>query len=355
MPTIMDRYPPGEMGENYFINESTGEVTYLPGGSNRGFPPAPGGPERPPSNVVSPGRRLEDPMNVLGYGRTGQLEDPFGIMPGIERGQYSAKQGQALKVADYLAQFLPPERLRSEVMKYTGVDLGTGITTPNLEERRMNQLKGEGIRSEITARGITAEENLEDITKKRQERRTTAVEARSSFENASIQLDRMAEAAGNIMNDEDLWRTVGLAGYIPNIRGFGGANVAARIKSLESQVAFSTLQAMRDASKTGGALGNVSNIELKLLESNLAALSDIQSPSEYRKSLQQIIDYTQRSKQRLEQGFMDTYPTQFRRSERGTGDQPPAAAASKLKEGTVTTFGNGQQWTLRGGKPTRVK
>lgn len=38
---------------------------------------------------------------------------------------------------------------------------------------------------------------------------------------------------------------------------------------------------------------------------------------------------------------------------------PPAAAAappaSKLKEGMVTTFENGQSWTLRGGKPQRVK
>jgi len=353
MPTIMDRYPPGEMGENYFINESTGEVTYLPGGSNRGFPPAPGGPERPPSNVVSPGRRLEDPMNVLGYGRTGQLEDPFGIMPGIERGQYSAKQAQALKVADYLAQFLPPERLRGEVYKYTGVDLGGNITTPNLEERQTNVLKREDLRSQITSRGVTAEENLEDIAKKRQERRAAPVEARSSFENATLQLDRMAEEAGKIQNNESLWRAVGLVGWAPNIPGSAAADVTAQIKSLESQVGFSVLQAMRDASKTGGALGNVSNVELELLKSNLAALASAQSPAQYRQSLGQIVDYTQRSKERLERAFLDTYPTQFKRAD--VGDQPPAAARSKLREGTVTTFGNGQQWTLRGGKPTRVK
>lgn len=33
----------------------------------------------------------------------------------------------------------------------------------------------------------------------------------------------------------------------------------------------------------------------------------------------------------------------------------PAAAAKQLKEGVVTTFGNGQQWTLKGGKQVRVK
>lgn len=35
--------------------------------------------------------------------------------------------------------------------------------------------------------------------------------------------------------------------------------------------------------------------------------------------------------------------------------QPPKEALSSLKEGVVTTFANGQKWTLRGGKPTQVK
>jgi len=38
----------------------------------------------------------------------------------------------------------------------------------------------------------------------------------------------------------------------------------------------------------------------------------------------------------------------------GGGTLPPQAAA-QLKEGFVTTFGNGQKWTLQGGKPTQVQ
>lgn len=37
------------------------------------------------------------------------------------------------------------------------------------------------------------------------------------------------------------------------------------------------------------------------------------------------------------------------------GAQLPSAAASQLKEGVVTTFANGQQWTLKNGQPTQVK
>ena len=45
-----------------------------------------------------------------------------------------------------------------------------------------------------------------------------------------------------------------------------------RVDTLKSTLSFDRLQQMRDESKTGGALGNVSNVELGLLGSNLAAL-----------------------------------------------------------------------------------
>ena len=48
--------------------------------------------------------------------------------------------------------------------------------------------------------------------------------------------------------------------------------MAGYVKTLQANLAFDRLQDMRDRSKTGGALGQVSNIELKLLESSVAAL-----------------------------------------------------------------------------------
>lgn len=48
--------------------------------------------------------------------------------------------------------------------------------------------------------------------------------------------------------------------------------LSGRVDTLKSALSFDRLQQMRDESKTGGALGNVSNVELGLLGSNLAAL-----------------------------------------------------------------------------------
>ncbi len=60
---------------------------------------------------------------------------------------------------------------------------------------------------------------------------------------------------------------------------------------------------MRDASKTGGALGAVSEKELKLLESNLAALNTAQSKEEFQKALDQIVKYTDEAKSRSAAAF----------------------------------------------------
>lgn len=61
-----------------------------------------------------------------------------------------------------------------------------------------------------------------------------------------------------------------------------------RLNTLAANIAFSELQAMRDASKTGGALGQVSERELALLESSLGALNIGQSPEQLKSQLQKI-------------------------------------------------------------------
>tara|TARA_R110000822_G_scaffold283879_1_gene405413 strand:+ start:152 stop:1519 length:1368 start_codon:yes stop_codon:yes gene_type:complete len=58
--------------------------------------------------------------------------------------------------------------------------------------------------------------------------------------------------------------------------GIGGTAALELQKTLDAiaaNVGFDKLQAMRDLSKTGGALGNVSNVELNLLTSSLGSLS----------------------------------------------------------------------------------
>lgn len=65
-------------------------------------------------------------------------------------------------------------------------------------------------------------------------------------------------------------------------------NLRARIDQLKADIAFERLQQMREESPTGGALGNVSNIELGLLQSTLGNLDTTQSPDQLRETLNSV-------------------------------------------------------------------
>jgi hypothetical protein len=112
--------------------------------------------------------------------------------------------------------------------------------------------------------------------------------------------DRITSAiAGTtaILDDYPAWRTAGQGpALIRTIPGqFAEAallqperNLRARIDQLKADVAFERLQQMREESPTGGALGNVSNVELNLLQSTLGSLDTIQDPEQLREALENV-------------------------------------------------------------------
>lgn len=120
---------------------------------------------------------------------------------------------------------------------------------------------------------------------------------------ASSAMDRLAFEAEALKNHAGLGGITGISGAFPNMPGSDSANASAKFDTLKSQIAFSTLQAMRDASKTGGALGAVSEKELIMLQNNLAALDKAQSHEELKKSLDQIIKFTGDSKARIDSAY----------------------------------------------------
>lgn len=61
-----------------------------------------------------------------------------------------------------------------------------------------------------------------------------------------------------------------------------------QLDTLKSNIAFGELTAMREASKTGGALGAVSDREINLLESALGALNMSQSPESFIRQLEKV-------------------------------------------------------------------
>lgn len=80
--------------------------------------------------------------------------------------------------------------------------------------------------------------------------------------------------------------TTGLAGAVlGNIPGTSAYDLRATIDTVKANFGFQELQAMREASPTGGALGQVAVQELSMLQATVANLDANQSPEQLRASL----------------------------------------------------------------------
>lgn len=75
------------------------------------------------------------------------------------------------------------------------------------------------------------------------------------------------------------------------IGGTPAANLEATIDTIQANIGFDELQAMRDASPTGGALGQVAIRELDMLQSTLASLKQKQSPDQLKSNLNKILGH----------------------------------------------------------------
>jgi hypothetical protein len=105
-----------------------------------------------------------------------------------------------------------------------------------------------------------------------------------------------------------------------------GRRALAKFNTITAKGGFSELQDMRNASPTGGALGNVSNQEGQQLVAAFGTLSRTQNADDLRSSLTTIKSDLQGSKQRVKEAFDETYAY---RANRGAAAAPQGAGGFK--------------------------
>lgn len=103
---------------------------------------------------------------------------------------------------------------------------------------------------------------------------------------------RTLSAVDNILGDVS-HLTAGMGSLTTGIPGSPARSLQGKLNTLKSNIAFGELTAMREASKTGGALGAISERELTLLESALGSLDQGLNPEELKTSLRQIKESVQ--------------------------------------------------------------
>jgi hypothetical protein len=120
-------------------------------------------------------------------------------------------------------------------------------------------------------------------------------------------LDRLDSAITDLSTDKGLPNITGtIAGRTPNLTN-RATGAQAQLNSIKSQIFVSALQSMRESSKTGGAVGNVSNREGDKLEATLGALDQAQGTPDFKKQLTKVQEQIRLSKELINNAFEEQY------------------------------------------------
>jgi len=116
----------------------------------------------------------------------------------------------------------------------------------------------------------------------------------------------------------------------------GGSTAAGQMESLlstiQSNVGFDKLQAMREASPTGGALGSVTEKELAFLQSVFGSLRQDTSEENVRYNLTRLKQHMQGREQRLREAIAADFPSLATTAERRAGANQQVQDLSALYE-----------------------
>lgn len=132
-----------------------------------------------------------------------------------------------------------------------------------------------------------------------------AARAKGAIQKADIVIGKVDEALKQVG-----FTSTGLTGKVMGmVPGTQAYDLDKTIDTIKAQLGFSELQAMREASPTGGALGQVAVIELQMLQSTVASLEHGQSEAQIRRALGQVKKHFENWKNAVQQAQGEGQPT----------------------------------------------
>lgn len=138
------------------------------------------------------------------------------------------------------------------------------------------------------------------------ERRESFPKARGSVLAYKAKNDALGQNITKALQQTSGWTSgiMNLASFVP---GTPQHNLSNTLNSIKANAGFGELQDMRENSPTGGALGQVSENENRLLQSLIAAVEQSQSPAQLQENLMALARFKDESAQRVEDTFNLTY------------------------------------------------
>ena len=258
--------------------------------------------------LTSPSARIREQGKAL----ASTLEKPQTYTPSADMQGYELAKSEGFKGTffDYKRQLAeagrPPAQPKEPPAPIPVVDPATGQVKYVPREQAV---------------GMTPPAFMESLTPKERQVREAkfpqATSALKAFDNTATTLIKDLET---LANHPGLPSITGIAaGRLPGITS-QGREAQALYDKIMARGGFQELQNMRQASPTGGALGNVSNAEGQRLQAAFAALDRTQDAPSVRKAIRDAITQTQAAKQNLREAYDLTYEYKQR------GGATPAAA-----------------------------
>jgi len=194
-------------------------------------------------------------------------------------------------------ELISPEKGKTSIEDM--VDPATGVTHKVLLSSEGVVLRTVGVSKMPTLKSVTLPNGKlvweNESTGTRSEPQDTpeaAEQDRQRIEKLNSDLAAVDNVLLTVTEARELSKDATGTGVLYNLASLGietsARKLATKVSTLQSTLAFDRLQKMRDDSKTGGALGQVSNIELQLLQNSLTALDPIVGEEAFEQQLQKV-------------------------------------------------------------------
>jgi transcriptional regulator with XRE-family HTH domain len=197
------------------------------------------------------------------------------------------KESQEERLRAELAA-LPPTATAADriavVSKYGNPDVI--LRTLQASEDRQAALEQRRITADATR--AQREETRSAKEMREDEKRQDRLDKQAQSANAAIAgADRIIQEVGEAKEKVSGF-TAGLGSYLSVLPLTDAKDLSKRLTTIKANLGFDRLQQMRDASPTGGALGQVAVQELIALQSTIASLDQDQSPAQLKQALDKI-------------------------------------------------------------------
>lgn len=255
--------------------------------------------------------------NVPGVGlvdpRTKQV-----IMPSVESTPTEIKQYELAKQQGFTGTFFDYKRKLAEATRTPAQPSAPVAVVDETGKTRYVS------REEAIGKGMTPANAFEGITPKEIQKREAALpQAKASVAGFESKTDQFIKDLESLRDDPGLNDITGpVYGRTPSVSR-AGSRAQANYNKIFAKGGFQGLQDLREASKTGGALGNVSNEEGRRLEASVVGgLDRTQHIDDVKAGINALIEDLKVSKARVRNTFDETY--QYKSGRTSAGPAAPA-------------------------------